>query len=136
MQPPSPHTAASHKITAEIWLHRNRGAWGVIWAKLWSPFSMCTGYRPGCHEPGGPTGAWRQWAWSLGWAGSGKEDMTVHFLVGVLHLCPLQHRGQTVPGEVPHGGSPGPRNQHSHLDSCSHTPRPPASSPYLLNSTA
>ena len=35
-------------------------------------------------------------AWSLGWTDSGQEDMTVHFLVGVLQLCPLQHLGQVL----------------------------------------
>ena len=113
-------------------METDRRAWGVVLRKAWRPLSVHTqhgvGHSRHCwHMHQGMTQKHSFWVLSLAWTGHGQEYAAVCSPVGALQLCPLhteawsQIWGGQILGEVCHRASPGPRQQHSHLNSCSHS---------------
>lgn len=113
--------------------------------ELWSPLSAHT-WREWvwpwqsllAHTLGSATEMHSSWMLSLRWTGSGQEHAVISRQNSL--TLPTPHHslepdlGKTGPGRGLHRCSPDPRQQHSHLDSCSNSA--PALSARLLHTIA
>lgn len=114
----------------------------MVQAELQSPLSACTlqGWvhrqiwqhqTLSAHTPGGQQ---HHRIAQLQWTAPGEKYAVIPFPAGSLQFCPLHASpwshiwiGQIL-GETYHRDSPGPKQQHNHLDSYSHSVLAPSTS--------